>query len=137
MRPEEHRRKPIPSSPIVLVPPLDGVDHCHSATTSALRSPARRTSACPPFIAVLDPGPDLAVWGCLHASRLVSFLNQPPLPLKPHYDTVKLRCRACEGFVTLPCREREVSAPQELSGRCDCGPPRGHRDSAKRAVRVG
>ena len=24
-----------------------------------------------------------------------------------------------EGFVTLPCREREVSAPHELSGRCD------------------
>ncbi len=41
------------------------------------------------------------------------------------------------GFVTLPCREREVSAPQETSGRCDCGPPRGHRDSAKRAVRLG
>ena len=42
-----------------------------------------------------------------------------------------------EGFVTLPCREREVSAPQELSGRCDCGPPRGHRSSAKHAVRLG
>ncbi len=42
-----------------------------------------------------------------------------------------------EGFVTLLCREREVSAPHELSGRCDCGPPRGHRDGAKRAVRVG
>ena len=41
------------------------------------------------------------------------------------------------GFVTLPCREREVSAPQELSGRCDRGPPRGHRRSAKRAVRLG
>ena len=41
------------------------------------------------------------------------------------------------GFVTLPCREREVSAPQELLGRCDCSPPRGHRDTAKRAVRLG
>src|SRR5271166_3510406 len=41
------------------------------------------------------------------------------------------------GFVTLPCREREVSASQQLTGRCDCGPPRGHRVSAKRAVRVG
>ena len=41
------------------------------------------------------------------------------------------------GFVTLPCREREVSAPQELSGRCDCSPPRGHRRSAKHAVRLG
>ena len=44
---------------------------------------------------------------------------------------------AWTGFVTLPCREREVSAPQELSGRCDCGPPRGHRRGAKRAVRLG
>jgi hypothetical protein len=25
-----------------------------------------------------------------------------------------------KGVVTLPCSEREVSAPQELSGRCDC-----------------
>ena len=42
-----------------------------------------------------------------------------------------------DGFVTLPCREREVLTPHELSGRCDCGPPRGHRHSAKRAVRAG
>ena len=42
-----------------------------------------------------------------------------------------------QGFVTLPCREREVSVPQELSGRCDCSPPRGHRDTAKHAVRLG
>ncbi len=41
------------------------------------------------------------------------------------------------GFVTLLCREREVSLPQELSGRRDSRPPRGHRDGAKRAVRVG
>ena len=41
------------------------------------------------------------------------------------------------GFVTLPCRERKVSAAQELLGRCDCGPPRGHRGTAKRAVRLG
>jgi len=41
------------------------------------------------------------------------------------------------GFVTLPCREREVSAPQELSGRRDSRPPRGHRRSAKHAVRLG
>ena len=40
------------------------------------------------------------------------------------------------GVVTLPCGEREVSAPQELSGR-DCGRPRGHPDSTKHAVRVG
>jgi hypothetical protein len=42
-----------------------------------------------------------------------------------------------DGFVTLLCREREVSAPQELSGRCDRRPPRGHRRSAKHAVRLG
>src|SRR6185312_6733870 len=41
------------------------------------------------------------------------------------------------GFVTLPCRERKVSAAQELLGRCDCGPPRGHRGAAKRAARLG
>src|SRR5271166_4513054 len=44
---------------------------------------------------------------------------------------------AATGIVTLPCREREVSAPQELSGRCDRRPPRGHRRSAKHAVRLG
>jgi hypothetical protein len=32
---------------------------------------------------------------------------------------------------TGPCREREVSAPQGLSGRCDRRPPHGHRRSAK------
>ena len=42
-----------------------------------------------------------------------------------------------DGVVTLPCAEREVSPPQELSGRCDCGPPRGHRRGAERAVRLG
>ena len=41
-----------------------------------------------------------------------------------------------DGFVTLPCREREVSSPQELSDRCDCGPPCGHRVGAKHAVRA-
>ena len=39
-----------------------------------------------------------------------------------------------DGFVTLPCRELEASAPQELSGRRDRRPPRGHRRSAKHAV---
>ena len=38
------------------------------------------------------------------------------------------------GVVTLPCRGHEVSTPQELSGRCNCGPPRGHRVSAKYAM---
>jgi hypothetical protein len=51
---------------------------------------------------------------------------------------VKLWTQHCtNGVVTLPCREREVSVPQELSGRCDRGPPRGHRVSAKRTVRLG
>ena len=44
--------------------------------------------------------------------------------------------RLPEGFVTLLCREREMSAPQELSGRCDYGPPRGHRVIAKHALRL-
>jgi hypothetical protein len=39
-----------------------------------------------------------------------------------------------EGFVTLPGREREMSAPQELSGRRDCGLPRSHRVPAKHLV---
>jgi hypothetical protein len=34
------------------------------------------------------------------------------------------KAMAPEGFVTLPCRERKVSAAQELLGRCDCGPQR-------------
>jgi hypothetical protein len=42
-----------------------------------------------------------------------------------------------EDFVTLLCREREVSAGQELSARCDRRPPHGHRRSAKHAVRLG
>jgi hypothetical protein len=37
--------------------------------------------------------------------------------------------------VTLPCSEREVSAPQELSGRSHRGAPGVHRRGAKRAVR--
>ena len=42
-----------------------------------------------------------------------------------------------EALSRCRCDEREVSAPQELLGRCDCSPPRGHRDTAKRAVRLG
>src|SRR5271157_505108 len=34
------------------------------------------------------------------------------------------------------CDECEVSAPHGWSGRCDCSPPRGHRDTAKCAVRL-
>ena len=41
------------------------------------------------------------------------------------------------GFVTLPCGERGASAPRELLGCCDCGPPRVHRLSAKHAMRLG
>ena len=39
-----------------------------------------------------------------------------------------------DGFVTLPCRGREVSVHQELSGRTDCLAPRAHRRGAKRAM---
>jgi hypothetical protein len=42
-----------------------------------------------------------------------------------------------KGAVTLPCSERAVSAPQELSGRGDRSAPRVHRRGAKRAVRLG
>jgi hypothetical protein len=42
-----------------------------------------------------------------------------------------------DDFVALLCREREVSARQELSGHCDRRRPRGHRRSAKHAVRLG
>jgi hypothetical protein len=41
-----------------------------------------------------------------------------------------------QGFVTLPRREREVSAAQDLLGRRDCRPPRVHRRGAKHAVRL-
>src|SRR5271166_6199042 len=52
-------------------------------------------------------------------------------------QTGGLKATCPGGVVTLPCGEREASAPQELSGRCNCSPPRGHRRSAKRAVRLG
>jgi hypothetical protein len=52
-------------------------------------------------------------------------------------EAAELEVVGSRGLVTLPCREREVSAPQELSSRCDCGPPPGHRNGAKRAVRSG
>ena len=52
-------------------------------------------------------------------------------------ETLRKNLRTIVGFVTLPCREREVSVPQELSGRCDRGAPRVHRRGAKRAVRLG
>ena len=41
------------------------------------------------------------------------------------------------GDVTLPRSEREVSTPQELSGRSDRGASSLHRRGAKRAVRLG
>ena len=58
----------------------------------------------------------------------ITFKKSPRMPRSSNART---------GVVTLPCGEREASAPQELSGHCDCGPPRGHRRSAKRAVRLG
>ena len=42
-----------------------------------------------------------------------------------------------DGFVTLPCRGREVSVHQELSGRTDGLAPRAHRRGAKRAMGPG
>src|SRR5208337_4557120 len=47
--------------------------------------------------------------------------------------------RSCVATALSRCRcdEREVSAPHGWSGRCDCIPPRGHRDTAKCAVRLG
>ena len=50
-----------------------------------------------------------------------------------HRDTAK----HAVGTVTLPREERDISRPLGMSGRCDRGPPRGHRRSAKRAVRLG
>ena len=41
------------------------------------------------------------------------------------------------GVVTLPCSEREVSAPQGLLGGPDRRSPRAHRRGAKHAVRLG
>ena len=41
------------------------------------------------------------------------------------------------GFVTLPCRERDASAPQEFSRRGGGLAPRVHRRSAKHAMRLG
>ena len=69
--------------------------------------------------------------------------NAAPLLLAPRscassdHDRRFLQRGNPAGFVTLPCRERALSAPQELLGRCDCGPPRCHRGTAKRAVRLG
>jgi hypothetical protein len=45
--------------------------------------------------------------------------------------------RDLAGAVTLRYEESEVSAPRELSGRCDRGLPRAHGSSAKHAVRLG
>jgi hypothetical protein len=45
--------------------------------------------------------------------------------------------RDLAGAVTLRYDESEVSAPRELSGRCDRGLPRAHGSSAKHAVRLG
>ena len=69
--------------------------------------------------------------GDVHASqsRAIALLGVMPSRRKKGLN-IKV-----PGFVTLPCREREVSAAQELSGRCDCRPPRVHRRGAKRAVR--
>ena len=115
---------------------------------SALTFNAHRIHYDRPYAMSEEGYPGLVVHGPLTAillSELVrhntslgiagfSFRGQAPLfDLAPFH----LVGRPSDGFVTLPCREREGSAPQELSGRCDSGPPRGHRRSAKRAMRLG
>src|SRR5271170_5338658 len=72
--------------------------------------------------------------------RWSSTFYETPVLTMPSTSTAASKpgpARSTEGFVTLPCGEREVSAPQELLGRCDCGPPRLHRRGAQRAVRLG
>jgi len=66
--------------------------------------------------------------GSLLDQRLTAFRIERDVPLR---DKIPRK-----GFVTLPCGEREVSAAQELLGHRDCRPPRFHRRSAKRAVRL-
>src|SRR5208337_5418320 len=60
-----------------------------------------------------------------------------PKTLQPRLNTLPKRSLGHNGVVTLPTREREVAASQDLSGRCDRGAPRVHRRGAKRAVRLG
>src|SRR5208282_6286927 len=42
---------------------------------------------------------------------------------KPDEMSVRPETRGRDGFVTSPFGDRAVSASQQLSGGCDCGPP--------------
>src|SRR5208337_1315363 len=113
--------------------------------------PRNRPDALPSRLLPSHPGnrlhsqhplnaPDLAIGGDVSLIRRwpTSARRSPPQVADfctPLHSRAPCRLRA--GVVTLPRRGREVSAPLELSGRRDCGPPRGHRHGAKRAVRVG
>ena len=97
------------------------------------------------FEVLLHGGPQVGGWTArqIHHAVLATFdLSEKTYGLNQlRYDLRKLKGHGLierDGTVTLPCRERaRVSAPQELSGRCDRGPPRGHRRSAKRTARLG
>ena len=78
---------------------------------------------------------DLAIVADADSDEAGRALNEPA-PSEQQEVRCGETCRL-RGFVTLACREREVSVPQELSGRRDRRPPRGHRDTAKHAVRLG
>src|SRR5208282_3579902 len=105
------------------------VPSCHpSAEASFLRR-------CPLRLSRLRASPQL---GRSSPARRPFLLSTSHEPFRAHAPQGPERLSSARrGFVTLPCREREVSVPQELSGRRDSRPPRGHRSSAKRAVRLG
>jgi hypothetical protein len=68
--------------------------------------------------------------------KLVSALGAG-VPVMCDEDDRQASVCACNRVVTLPCSEREVSAPQELSGRCDRSALGIHHRCAKSAVRLG
>src|SRR5271166_564306 len=80
------------------------------------------------FLVVVADGMDVAIMG---------FVTPPILQdwniSRPAFGFVI----SAAGTVTLPREERDISRPLGMSGRCDRGPPRGHRRSAKRTVRLG
>jgi hypothetical protein len=66
---------------------------------------------------------------------------------RPHEFMVQLRpleigigndpiAQLDRAFVTLPCRERQMSAAQELLGRCDCRSPRVDQQAEDLALSV-
>ena len=76
-------------------------------------------------------GQDCLFSGSLRPPCRLSWTDDTAIPSPSSAHT------SAAGFVTLPCRGREVSVPQELSGRSDCLAPRAHRRGAKRAMRPG